>query len=80
MLLRAFGANIGLAFAHNGNRHKQKINARFIRKNYANKWVVYLSDKYGESDSVQASKLMFKMTGVDFDKYELTGNTFTAEL
>ena len=37
------------------------------------KRVVYLSDKYSESDSVQASKMMFKMTGVDFVAYEKTG-------
>jgi len=41
---------------------------------------VYLSDKYGDSDSVQASKLMFRMTGVTFDKYEPTGKEIVLEL
>ena len=44
------------------------------------KRVVYLSDKYSDSDSVQASKLMFRMTGVTFDKYEGTGHTIQMEL
>ena len=44
------------------------------------KRVVYLSDKYSDSDSVQASKLMFKMTGVSFDKYEMTGRSISMEL
>jgi len=44
------------------------------------KRVVYLSDKYGDSDSVQASKLMFRMTGVTFDKYEPTGKEIVLEL
>ena len=44
------------------------------------KRVVYLCDKYSDSDSVQASKFMFKLAGVVFDKYEMTGRSFTAEL
>ena len=44
------------------------------------KRVVYLSDKYSDSDSVQASKLMFKMTGVAFDKYEMTNRSISMEL
>ncbi len=43
------------------------------------KRVVYLSDKYGDSDSVQASKLMIRMTGVAFDKNEMTGRTISEE-
>lgn len=44
------------------------------------KRVVYLSDKYSDSDSVQASKLMFRMTGITFDKYEQAGHTIQMEL
>ena len=44
------------------------------------KRIVYLSDKYGDSDSVKASKLMFRMTGVVFDKYEKTGRDINLEL
>ena len=44
------------------------------------KRVVYLSDKYSDSHSVQASKLMFKMTGVDFVQYESTDRTMHLEL
>ena len=44
------------------------------------KRVVYLSDKYSDSHSVQASKLMFKMTGVDFVQYESTNRTISMEL
>lgn len=44
------------------------------------KRVVYLSDKYGESDSVRASKMMFKMTGVEFVKYEMTDHHVELEL
>ena len=44
------------------------------------KRVVYLSDKYSESDSVMASKMMFRMTGVSFDKYEPTDQTMHLEL
>lgn len=44
------------------------------------KRVVYLDDKYSDSDSVQASKLMFKMTGVAFDKYEKTDRSISMEL
>ena len=44
------------------------------------KRVVYLSDKYSDSDSVQASKWMVKMTGVAFDKYEMTDRSISMEL
>ena len=44
------------------------------------KRVVYLSDKYAQQDSFQASKLMFKLAGVTYDAYEMTGRTFSAEL
>ena len=42
--------------------------------------VVYLDDKYSDSDSVQASKLMFKMTGGAFDKYEKIDRSISMEL
>ena len=44
------------------------------------KRVVYLSDKYGDSDSVQASKYMFKLAGVTFDAYDPQARTVTLEL
>ena len=44
------------------------------------KRVVYLSDKYSDSDSVKASKMMFRMTGVEFVQYEPTGHELTLEL
>ncbi len=44
------------------------------------KRVVYLSDKYSDSDSVLASKMMFRMTGVEFTEYEKTGQSITLEL
>ncbi len=44
------------------------------------KRIVYLSDKYSDSDSVKASKLMFGMTGVTFDKYEMTDHDIHLEL
>ena len=44
------------------------------------KRVVYLADKYSDSDSVQASKMMFRMTGVTFDRYEPTGKSLHLEL
>ena len=44
------------------------------------KRVVYLSDKYADQDSFRASKLMFKLAGVTYDAYELTGRHFSAEL
>ena len=44
------------------------------------KRVVYLSDKYADSDSTQASKLMFKMAGVDFGEYRPSGRSVQMEL
>lgn len=44
------------------------------------KEVIYLSDKYAQSDSVLASKLMFKTAGVNFKQYNLTGNKAILEL
>ena len=44
------------------------------------KRVVYLSDKYADQDSFRASKLMFKLAGVTYDEYQMTGRSFAAEL
>ena len=44
------------------------------------KRVVYLSDKYSDSDSVLASKMMFRMAGVEFTEYTTTGQTVVLEL
>lgn len=44
------------------------------------KRVVYLSDKYADLDSYRASKMMFKLAGVAFDQYEMTGRSFAVEL
>lgn len=35
--------------------------------------IIYLSDKYSDSESTQASKKMFQMTGVKFRQYEQAG-------
>ncbi|MGN1113916.1 MAG: deoxycytidylate deaminase [Oscillospiraceae bacterium] len=37
------------------------------------KEVVYIEDKYAETDSVKASKMMFDMAGVKYRQYKLTG-------
>ncbi len=44
------------------------------------KRVVYLSDKYSDTDSVHASKLMFKMTGVQFEQYQKTEHRMELDL
>ena len=44
------------------------------------KEVIYLSDKYSESDSTIASKRMFAMTGVSFRPYVPSGKSLTLEL
>lgn len=44
------------------------------------KRVVYLSDKYEDSDSVRASKMMFRMTHIDFVPYVRTGHELHLEL
>lgn len=42
--------------------------------------VIYLSDKYAESESTLASKMMFRMAGVDFRPFEATGKQVLLEL
>ena len=42
--------------------------------------IVYLCDKYADSDSVLASKKMMDMTGVSYRMYQPSGQTFYAEL
>lgn len=42
--------------------------------------VVYLEDKYAETDSVIASKRMFDMAGVVYDAYQREGKTIGLEL
>ena len=42
--------------------------------------VVYMSDKYSDSDSVLASKRMFTTAGVKFREYSISGKTFELKL
>lgn len=42
--------------------------------------VIYLSDKYCDSDGVRASKKMFEMAGVAFRPYEPSGKKILLEL
>ena len=42
--------------------------------------VVYMSDKYSDSDSVLASKRMFTTAGVNFREYNISGKTFELKL
>ena len=42
--------------------------------------VVYMSDKYSESDSVLASKRMFTTAGVKFREYSISGKTLELKL
>lgn len=42
--------------------------------------VVYMSDKYSESDSVLASKRMFTTAGVKFREYNISGKAFELKL
>ena len=44
------------------------------------KKVIYLSDKYADSDSTRASKRMMDMVGVTYEPYVMTGKRFEAEL
>lgn len=44
------------------------------------KEVIYMEDKYAESDSVRASKMMFSMAGVKIRQYEATGREITINL
>ncbi len=42
--------------------------------------VVYMSDKYSDSDSVLASKRMFTTAGVKFREYNISGKTLELKL
>ncbi|MDO4289087.1 MAG: dCMP deaminase family protein [Eubacterium sp.] len=42
--------------------------------------VVYLEDKYADTDAVIASKRMFEMTGVSYEAFQATGKTVTLTL
>lgn len=42
--------------------------------------VVYLSDKYADTDDTKASKIMFNMTGVAYKRYIPTERAVTLEL
>ena len=44
------------------------------------KEVVYMEDKYADTDSVKASKMMFKMAGVRIRQYEITGREVNLKL
>lgn len=44
------------------------------------KEVIYMCDKYSESDSVKASKIMFDVAGVKYTQYEQTKNTVELKL
>lgn len=42
--------------------------------------VIYLSDKYGDTEPVMASKRMFDMVGVKYEAFQTTGRTLTLTL
>ena len=44
------------------------------------KEIVYMSDKYADSDATLASKKMFEMTGVSCRQYKPSGRSITIEL
>ena len=44
------------------------------------KRVVYLDNKYADSDQVRASAMMFGKCGIKTEKYEITGRTLTINL
>lgn len=44
------------------------------------KEVIYMEDKYADSDSVKASKMMFKLSGVKIRQYEITGREINFKL
>lgn len=44
------------------------------------KEVIYLSDKYHDTDSCIAARRMFDMTGVKYRQYEMNGTKITIEL
>ena len=42
--------------------------------------IIYMQDKYSDTDSVIASKMMMKSAGVTFRKYEMANKNITLEL
>ena len=42
--------------------------------------VIYLSDKYADTDATRASKKMFDMTGVQYTPYRMTGRELVLKL
>ena len=42
--------------------------------------VIYYCDKYADTDSVKASKRMFKMVGIEYEPYRPTGRNVTLPL
>ena len=44
------------------------------------KEIIYMSDKYADTDSVKASKAMFDMVGVKYHAYEPVGRKIEFEL
>ena len=44
------------------------------------KEVVYIEDKYAETDSVKASKMMFDLSGVKYRQYQKTGREISVNL
>lgn len=44
------------------------------------KEVIYDSDKYGKTDAVRASKMMFDRAGVHYRQYNRTGRTISIEV
>lgn len=44
------------------------------------KEVIYIEDKYAQTDSVKASKMMFEMSGVKIRQYQMTGREISFKL
>ena len=44
------------------------------------KEIIYLSDKYKDTDSVKVSKKMFDMSGIKYTQYESKGKKLEIEL
>ena len=42
--------------------------------------IIYMQDKYSDTDSVIASKMMMKSAGVSFREYEPTGKVLELKL
>lgn len=44
------------------------------------KEIIYMSDKYADTDGTIAAKKMFDMVGITYRQYEMTGDTITLSL